>query len=288
MKYFILITALLAIAACSPKRDNMSPAHTPDSQIFSIYSQHVKDSFYISLKLPPGYDQRQHYPVVYVLDANFYFDMVAATTNKYAELGILTPAIIVGIGYKNFATMDSLRDRDYSYPQALAKDSFLVSGGASRFLAFIHSELIPVIDKQYGTDPKNRILMGHSLGGYFTLFAFQKYLEGANNDFCSYVAASPSVHYASYYLLHQLDSLATKNASAKVKLYVTYGGLEDKEDEGEPGILKTGEIANALQTSIAKKQASCVDYKYDTYSAFGHMDMGIPSFTKGLAWILGQ
>jgi len=37
--------------------------------------------------------------------------------------------ILVGIGYKNFVQMDSLRDRDHTFPAAMPKYQMKTTGG---------------------------------------------------------------------------------------------------------------------------------------------------------------
>lgn len=97
--------------------------------------------------------------------------MVYEMLIKYNEVGLIRPLILIGIGYDDLHTMDSLRCRDYTYPQALADYKMATSGGAKIFLEFLKDELIPIIEKKYSVDTFKRILMGHSLGGYFTIFA---------------------------------------------------------------------------------------------------------------------
>src|SRR6185503_17561259 len=123
-------------------------------------------------------------PVIYLLDANVYFDIVADAIKENNS-----NALLVGLGYKDFMRMDSLRNRDYTFPKALPKDSFPISGGADKFLSFIGGELLPYIDKTYRTDTSNRALMGHSLGGYFTLYALEQAMLRKNSLFKNYVAA---------------------------------------------------------------------------------------------------
>lgn len=61
------------------------------------------------------------------------------------------------------------------------------SGGGERFLAFLEEELIPVLDKEYRTEPY-RILFGHSLGG---LLAAHTYMKD-KTLFNAFIAADPS------------------------------------------------------------------------------------------------
>jgi predicted alpha/beta superfamily hydrolase len=138
-----------------------------------------------------------------------------------------TPSIIlVGIGYKDFSALDSLRrNRDDTCPTAIPEYEMSVSGGAHKFLSFINNELVPKIDKEYKVDTSKRILMGHSLGAYFIVYTLLQDLMGKSNSFSSYIAASPSIHYNKYYLLSHLKEIATqKDRRKKVKTYITFGG----------------------------------------------------------------
>ena len=141
--------------------------------------------------------------------------------------------ILVGIGYKNAFLTDSLRNRDYTFPQAAVQDSFPVSGGANLFLAFIKTELIPFIHKTYRTDNAVLTLMGHSLGGYFTLFAMQQGLSDKNNLFKQYVSASPSLYYGDQYLIKTLQNTTLSNNNPQT-LVLTIGENELKEDPTIP------------------------------------------------------
>src|SRR6185295_4865983 len=101
----------------------------------TVYSKAVQDSFVISIQLPEQYDKDslQNYPTVYMLDANFHFPILAATVKQYEKGGLLPPIILVGIGYKSFELMDSLRVRDDLYPAALASDEITAIGGGQKF-----------------------------------------------------------------------------------------------------------------------------------------------------------
>jgi len=277
---FLFTTILILLSAC-----RHSPIKSTEiTGVSNFYSKTINDTFSIFVSVPAGYDEsvKNKYPVVYLLDANLYFDIIATTIKKYTEVGLLSPVILVGIGYKNLETMDSLRARDYTYPIAIPAYEMGISGEADKFFSFIKNELIPNIDTGYSIDTTNRILMGHSLGGYFTLYALQQSLAGKYSIFSSYIAASPSTHYNHNYLLTQFGKVGEETQD-KTKLYVTFGGLEDNEEEEEDlTMLKTNQILSALSTSLKSR----INYKGDIYSNLGHMDTQFPTFVKGLQWTL--
>jgi uncharacterized protein len=285
MKKNLLSALLMLFAACNLKH-KPEASISSDHNISSFYSRNVNDTFTVSVSLPERYlhDKSGTYPVIYLLDANLYYDIVAATLKKYAEVGLLPPAILVGIGYKNVQSMDSLRTRDYTFPEAVPEYEMSVSGKADKFLEFITAELIPSIEGKYPADRKKRVLMGHSLGGYFAVYALHRDLTGRKNTFSSYVAASPSTHYNHNYILSELGRLDTGNAS-NVKCYITFGGMEDGEEE-DTAMLGSAEILASLRTSLQQRQK--LVYSSDIYSGLGHMDTALPTFIKGLQRALNE
>ena len=288
MTKFLTLTGFLFLALSSNQAADkkVELSFVEHDQPIKRYSKSVKDSFSIFISLPNDYDANKTFPVVYLLDANLYFDIMATTIRKYSEVGLSPSLIVVGIGYKDFQTMDSLRNRDYTYPIAIPEYEMELSGGAERFLAFISTELIPYIDKKYKTDTAHRILAGHSLGGYFSLFALLQNLSGKTKDFSAYIAASPSIAYNHYYLLNQFKEIGVQKSSGqKAKVYLTFGGLEDAEAAEDPGMMRLGKTTAQLSKYLSQKQADFLQYKGDIYSNLDHMDTPIPSFLKGLQWI---
>jgi predicted alpha/beta superfamily hydrolase len=287
-KLFFGVAVFLLLIACNKTVESTVNSNDSGKADLSIkyYSKVVKDTFVVSVSLPDGYQKskKRTYPVVYILDANLYFDIMATTCHKYADIGLIPPVILVGIGYKDLQTMDSLRCRDFTFPTALAEYEMSVSGKAPQFLNFLTKELIPYFDANYSVNKKNRMLMGHSLGGYFTLYALQQQLIKKSDLFGSYVAASPSTHYNRNYLVQALQKLPLNNKH-KIKSYITFGGLEDEED-GDASLLKADETLKAL--GVAFNEKSNIVFKGDIYSNLGHMDTPLPTFIKGLQFALNK
>jgi predicted alpha/beta superfamily hydrolase len=205
---------------------------------------------------------------------------MATTLHKYSEVGLAPQVILAGIGYKDFPTMDSLRTRDYTYPVAIPEYEMSTSGRADRFLSFIDNQLTPFIDSSYKTDTSKRILMGHSLGGYFTLYALSQYLAGNSNTFNGYIAASPSLHYNRYYLLDQLEKTKPVTSRRSVKSYITYGSLE--EDKTDTSAMPLQALTTRLLKCLPHTVGKC---QVDIYTNLGHMDTQLPTFIKGLQFM---
>jgi hypothetical protein len=285
--YVPLLLSLLFLSCSSEKiKPDDVGKHGPFKEDFTIFSTKVKDSFTINVQIPDSSlaDSTGRFPVIFVLDADLYFDIYASILQKYSAVGLLPPAILIGIGYNSFEKMDSLRQRDYTFPQGLPEYEMPVSGKADLFLNFIQSELIPAIDRKYPSDTAQRIIVGHSLGGYFTMYAFLQEIRQNSKYFTGFIAASPSLHFNNNYLVKQLDSLGSANASSN-KLYVSFGGLEDAEMKAST----TMTIDNLFQNlSSDFSRISGVKSKTVNFSELDHMDTQIPTFTKGLQWMMAQ
>lgn len=242
----------------------------------SWFSKAVKDSFSLFIRVPKNYAKKKskRYPVIYLLDANVYFDIVADAMNENNS-----NAILVGIGYRDFIMMDSLRNRDYTFPKALPQDSLPNSGGAFNFLFFIKDKLLPYIDKTYRTETNNRTLMGHSLGAYFTLFVLMQEIYNTNPTFINYVAASPSLQYGNKFLIDQFEYSVVYNQPLPQKLWLTFGAKEDIEDStGTEGSDNFNSFVHILESSKYRG----INLKVEVYPAFGHMETAVPTFVKSL------
>lgn len=281
-RFVLLLLAILSLYSC---KQNPHPIDASPTR-FSLYSQNVKDSFTIFVELPENYSKDKKYPVVYLLDADFYFDILIPSVKKYTALGGLTPAILVGVGYGDLKKMDSLRNRDFTYPSALPKYEMNPSGGGDKFLKFISGELIPFVGKNYNVQKNKRTLFGHSLAGYFTLFALYQHLAGQDSSFSNYIAASPSLDYNDQYLLHQLHDLSSYTGSDTLRTYLTFGGLEDTEDADDTASVKCKDLLESFSASLSKLNSGLVQNKTDTFGNLGHMETPYPTFMRGLAGVL--
>jgi len=240
-----------------------------------LYAPTLRDSFALFVHLPAGYrpQGRRRYPVVVLLDGNVYADQVSAALRRWPAR---EAAILVGVGRPTFLQQDSLRQSDYTYPAAPAADSMPRSGGGRAFLSFVEQELLPYLDRTYRTDTTQRTLMGHSLGGYFTLFALVEALKTGRHAFSAYVAASPTLVYDQGYLLHELAQLTSPPPPNPLSVYLTSGTQEvGTSEEGRA-------TKAAFERALALLQAPAFaawHVAYHLYPGYQHLDTAVPTFT---------
>jgi predicted alpha/beta superfamily hydrolase len=248
---------------------------------FVLSSTNTSTKYSVFVQLPRNYesDTSRRYPVLLHLDGNAYFDVIKdAVTKSQNDYPDPTPPIVVGIGYENAYVMDSLRVRDYTFPEALPVDSFATSGGAERFYTFINEELLPYIDSNYRTQRATGTMMGHSFGGYFVLYALGRVLEDGHNrlsEFNHYVAASPSIGYRDGYIIRQLTKQIEKASPEQLrrkKLYVTIGEEELAYDPSN--------LFNKLKEILSHGNGMKINIK--EYRHTDHMGTAIPSFEEAI------
>lgn len=244
----------------------------------TLSSGFSKEPFSIFVRLPKDYNKSapKKYPVIYHVDGNAFFDAIGTSVDMLHKRKRIKDAIVVGIGYENVYVMDSLRSRDYTFPMALPEDSFRVSGGGENLYQFIKTKLKRCIEKTYRTDTTSRTIMGHSLGGYFVLYALLQEVNG-NGFFNNYVAASPSIWYHDNYLGRQLRAIQTKK-NKKPKLYLTMGEMELAEDPID-GFTNFGQMLS---------EKDLVDLKIKVYKGTEHMGTAVPTFEDGIEFVFGN
>lgn len=223
------------------------------SELRLMQSKHSGRTYQITISLPLGYnravdeewpfnDTPERWPVVYMLDGNWYAGMVTGIIRPMAWCGSTTDAIVVGIGYPESGnpiadTRDSFTRRDHdltpihdpSVEESMTKfhKRPVPNGDAAGFLKFLQDELIPIIESDYRTDPSKRILVGHSYGGLFGLYAMFE----ASTLFSTLVLGSPTLSYGSRLTFEQEAAFAKTNHQLPAKVYLFVGEHEEAADD---------------------------------------------------------
>jgi predicted alpha/beta superfamily hydrolase len=175
--------------SAKPQSTGVPLDHLPalKGSYFQLASEATARNYHIYVRLPEGYDPKasRRYPVVYVLDGDSLFPLLAPTHLFLTYDEQLPEAVIVGISYGGFERSINKRHIDFSAP---AQDAAPGEDGAPRFLSFLRNELLPAVESRYSTDPSRRVLLGQSRGGYFVLWSA---LE-APDLFWGRIASNPS------------------------------------------------------------------------------------------------
>jgi hypothetical protein len=156
------ITAVcVGLAACAPASRPITPLdHLPvlKGNYFAIDSRETGHRYHVYVNTPESYAASpvQRYPIVYLLDGDSLFPLLAPTQTFSEYDDGIGEAIVVGIAYGSFQPPQNRRRHDFT-------------AGADAFGRFLRHELIPATERRVRSDPDRRILFGQSRGGGFVL-----------------------------------------------------------------------------------------------------------------------
>jgi uncharacterized protein len=231
------------------------------------------------------------WPVVYVLDANWYFGMVTDIIRPMRWCGSTSDAIVIGIGYPEgnnsieaFRESFTRRNADLTPVQDEAEEISIEknhkrsapTGDSGNFLKFIKDELVPMIEKDYRADPSRRILAGHSYGGLFGAYAMFE----APDLFDTLIIGSPTLRYGNHYRFQREEAFAEEHSKLPAKVYLYVGEYE--EDLHDTTVTDTLRLAAILQGR-----------KYEGFSLVKHVfpdqnhcEVAAPGFQWGFKFAL--
>jgi uncharacterized protein len=198
----------------------LAPVTIPQTEVHTLSSTHAGREFSISVALPPGYaDSTRVYPVLYMLDANWLFDLTANIVRLLGLAQEIPPLVIVGIGYPGRWFNTPERNHDFTPPGWLDDPA---AGGAEPFLRFMRDELMPFVESTYRVDSSDRAFWGDSLGGLFGLYV----LLNHSGTFSRYVLGSPWIDRAEHPVFECERAYAASHADLPARVCVSAGALE--------------------------------------------------------------
>jgi Putative esterase len=225
-------------------------------QLSHITSRHTGTGYPIHLYLPPDSEGvRGTLPVVYLLDGDSRFttmvELVEASRSR---------VIVAAIGN------EALRARDY-----VPMNSCTTGGGGHvAFFNFIRHELIPHVESTIGGHPGRRILLGHSHGGSFVLFAAFNEAAGSHH-FSAYLASDASVGCMRDTVYGWESAYASANPTLPVRLHLAYASNVDNIE---------------LATHLQGRRYGGLTLAAQAYAG-GHVGMIPLAFAQALAFALG-
>jgi predicted alpha/beta superfamily hydrolase len=255
--FTLLLYCSTAISSLFAQTDNAS---ITCGNYRKIYSNVLHEERILLISLPEDYGKSDKtYPVLFKLDGDKenFLQAFSAAFYLFDMTENAPDPIIIGIENTD-------RNRD-----------MLPDQKANYFIQFIHTELIPFVDRNYRTNGF-RILCGQSLSSLFALYSF---LEQPD-IFDAYILGSFGFYKESLSVLFEnelkrnsdLKSIGTKY------LFVGNGKLDKNDPDGT--ITKRGDQFLEL---LKQTVPSSVIMKCKVYEEEGHVPY--PTIYDGLKWI---
>jgi len=228
------------------------------TEINTIHSEILEADRKFIVRLPSSYNKNENYPLVVMTDASFYFNLVKEAANNLYQGGF-PKMIVVGI----------FSDDRYKDLTPTKTDESSTSGGSDKFLKFLKSELIPEISSKYSVS-NFHVLIGHSLGGLFTLTTSIKEPE----LFDAYIASTPTVRWNNFEMLDNIQKKYFNELNNK-KLFLSIGDEKGIEREG---VLR-------FNTKFSDNVKENGNYVFKSYPDESHSTVPWMSYYEGLKHI---
>jgi len=227
-------------------------------RIHEINSKAVNEKRTILVNLPVSYERSdKKFPVIYMLDGHTpQPGMMGGILAQQAWAQQIPEIILVSIQNTN---------RSYDMTPTVDARGGKV-GGANKFLEFIETEVIPLVEKNYRTQPY-RIFAGHSLGGLAVVYSF----VSRPNLFNAYIAASPVLHYDNNYVIREAAKLFKQKRVWNKTMFL---GLGD-----EPRYKKGW---NKFQKLLKTAKPKGFEYEFKQFPEENHASVVLRAYYWGL------
>jgi predicted alpha/beta superfamily hydrolase len=269
-----------------------------NSESFELDSRAVGDRFAIGTWQPDpaflaarGLKADGPLQLVYVLDGGWC--LAAAAAIALLQLVDLVkpgfpPLLLVGIDYPE-GRLGS-RSRDYTMADAVPDDPMVdamkanpltAPGGADRFLAFIETELDPLIRSRHSVQGPTAGLIGDSFGGTFAFYAMLK----QSRLFDRYWLGSPGLFTTGTDYLAQADTLLSGPLVHDTRMFLSVGELEAAG--GVALYEDMGRNFARLVGTLDRRAHPQLTYRAKTYPGHTHSTIVLPALNDALLYLYG-
>lgn len=226
----------------------------------------------------------RRYPVLYLCDGYWDFNLVNGLYGNLLYDGVVPEYILVGFGYPDQTTGDERDPKTRTTPDYERLRRWDLSpvvdqngrnpdewGHASDFLTVVEREIIPFIESNYRADPSYRVLGGSSLGGLFVLYA----LFARPNLFAAYIAPSPVVSLGNDWLFNYEEAFAKGGEAPQLKARLFLTAAEKEE----PSMVAAIKRFNAR---LSKRAYPNLAYQFRTIDGERHAGTKAESYNRGV------
>ncbi|MEA1786827.1 alpha/beta hydrolase-fold protein [Arenibacter sp. GZD96] len=234
-----LITIPISYCQQSGQENNtISKIHTD-----SIFSKYLEEHRRHNVYLPPYFDSKRNYRVIYGTDGNesSWKDVIISVLDSLIENEIIEPVIYIGShsNNKNIASTSmktedgmtiNIQYRNFEYVENFGAGAPFkaLTDRFENHLLYFKDELIPFIEEKFGLNPtkRNRLFYGVSNGAGFGANFLNKHPDVIGTYICFSTLGSNVSHN------EWKDNIEYPN------LYLEYGNEEDEIFKNEANELK--------------------------------------------------
>lgn len=224
---------------------------------YIIKSKILDEERSVLVRVPESYTQSgQKFPVVYMLDGHgSYLSLMPGMLDHLAWSGHLPEMILV-----------SIQNTDRTRDLTPTKNGQRPTGGADKFLAFIETEVIPLVEQKYRTQPY-RIFAGHSLGGLQVVYSFLSRPE----LFQAYIAASPVLHWDNNFVIKQAEEVFKQKKVWKKTMFLALGDEPNYKDG-----------FNTFKNLLDRLKPDSFEYEFRQMPEENHSSIALQAYYSGL------
>jgi len=259
------------------KAQETNAFEVPRSNIIEIKDPDSGRVYPLFIKLPRSYNNQEDksYPVIYLTDAWYSFQIVSGATRFPMNTGKMQEAIIVGISYSKGSRGPSSRIRDYTH----IEDSSwkFQTGKAKEHISFIEKSVFSFIENNYRVN-ESRTFVGNSLGGLLGAYILFTKPDMFNN----YVLGSPSVWFKDNDIL----KIKTAPNLNKHKVFIAVGANETIELDSPKHDMVKG--AKELELKLSGELFPNTKVKLLTIQGANHETAFPTTAIQGLYWLFKE
>jgi predicted alpha/beta superfamily hydrolase len=268
-----------------------APVIVPRARQYDFTSKINGRDYRVYVSLPFKADPAKKYPVIYLLDGNWYFAPTAYNVTESAGARAIQQAIVVGLGYPSDDNDLAGSRRGFELTPSVdpnATDN-RPRGGGDAFLRVLEEEVKPLVAAHYPVDPAKQVLFGKSLGGLAVLRSMFRN-PGA---YSTYIVASPAIGYNNRDVLKDEAAFIKRVQDEKLslRLLITVGGDEfyrGDDPARKAADEKNGMIANAsgLAQRLSVLNSERVNVSYAVIPDENHVLVSLASLGRALGYAL--
>ena len=271
----------LSASLMSPLLMAQEQVKIPRSSVVELKASNSDLIYPLFIKLPKSYAKNtdKKYPVIYLTDAWYAFQIVSGATRYPMNANKMDEAIIVGISYSKGSKRDNSRVFDYT--PSIAKSWRQKTGGALQFMTFIEDTVFSYMSDNYRVDSANNTFVGNSLGGLLGSYILLTKPELFKN----YILGSPSYWFDNKSIFALEKTIAKNQPAINANVFIAIGERENKAQESSYEMV---DDAKLFYEKMQAWQQPNLKMKMLIIPEANHQTAFPTTAIQGLHWLLGK